>query len=110
MKLNNCPSCGSEHIYEDGNFYVCSICGHLWDEETRIEDEQILDSNGNVLNDGDTVFVIKDLKVKGSSKPIRQGTRVSNITLVPNAADGHNISCKIDGIGSMKLKSEFVKK
>jgi protein PhnA len=88
---------------------VCPECGHEWSrEETTTEEERvILDANGNVLNDGDTVSVIKDLKVKGSSSVVKVGTKVKNIRLV----DGdHDIDCKIDGIGAMKLKSEFVKK
>jgi len=107
--LPNCPKCNSEYTYEDGNMLVCPECGHEWSrEETTTEEERvILDANGNVLNDGDTVSVIKDLKVKGSSSVVKVGTKVKNIRLV----DGdHDIDCKIDGIGAMKLKSEFVKK
>jgi len=92
-----------------GNMLVCPECGHEWSqEETALEDEQVIrDANGNVLADGDTVSVIKDLKVKGSSSVLKIGTRVRNIRLV----DGdHDIDCKIDGFGAMKLKSEFVKK
>lgn len=105
-----CPKCESVYTYEDGHFTVCSECSHMWNEQEETLKNQIKDSNGNVLEDGDTVIVIKDLKVKGSSKPIKQGTRVKNIGLVHNPSDGHNISCKIDGFGSIKLKSEFVKK
>jgi len=109
--LPSCPKCQSEYTYEDGAMLVCPECGHEWtreemaaaDEEARI----IKDANGNVLNDGDMVTVIKDLKVKGSSSVVKVGTTVKNIRLV----DGdHDIDCKIDGIGAMKLKSEFVKK
>ena len=90
MTLPNCPECKSEYTYEDGNMLVCPMCAYEWSPE-----------------DADTVSVIKDLKVKGSSSTLKQGTRVKNIRLV----DGdHNIDCKIDGFGAMKLKSEFVKK
>lgn len=109
-KLPNCPKCNSEYTYEDGPLLICPECAHEWTvNETEInEDEKIFkDANGNVLNDGDTVTIIKDLKVKGSSSVLKQGTRVKNIRLI----DGdHDINCKIDGFGAMKLKSEFVKK
>lgn len=82
----------------------------MWNEQEGTLKNQIKDSNGNVLEDGDTVIVIKDLKVKGSSKPIKQGTKVKNISLIYDSSDGHNINCKIDGFGSIKLKSEFVEK
>jgi protein PhnA len=109
--LPKCPKCGSEYTYEDGNMFVCPECGHEWSREGEPEDlgdeAAITDANGNVLVDGDTVTVIKDLKVKGSSLVVKVGTKVKNIRLV----DGdHDIDCKIDGIGAMKLKSEFVKK
>ncbi|MEK3856398.1 zinc ribbon domain-containing protein YjdM [Cytobacillus sp. FSL H8-0458] len=109
--LPNCPKCSSEYTYEDGVLLVCPVCAHEWTAESEInslEDEKVIkDSNGNVLTDGDTVSVIKDLKVKGSSSVIKIGTKVKNIRLV----DGdHDIDCKIDGFGAMKLKSEFVKK
>lgn len=108
--LPNCPQCGSEFTYADANHYVCPECAHEWAQDAPVEqgDERVIkDSNGNVLQDGDTVTVIKDLKVKGSSLVVKVGTKVKNIRLV----DGdHDIDCKIDGIGAMKLKSEFVKK
>jgi len=109
--LPNCPKCGSEYTYNDGSQYVCPECAHEWsiDAQTDAEsdDRIIKDANGNVLQDGDTVTVIKDLKVKGSSLVVKVGTKVKGIRLV----DGdHDIDCKIDGIGAMKLKSEFVKK
>ncbi|MFT2114462.1 zinc ribbon domain-containing protein YjdM [Acinetobacter baumannii] len=88
-------------------------CSHEWKEgEALVTEEQevIKDANGNVLADGDSVTVIKDLKIKGSSSVVKVGTKVKSIRLVPDASDGHNIDCKIDGIGQMKLKSEFVKK
>jgi len=111
MSLPNCPSCSSEFTYEDGINYVCPECAHEWSSQeatSKITDaSEIKDSNGNILQDGDTITVIKDLKVKGSSLVVKVGTKVKNIRLV----DGdHDIDCKIDGIGAMKLKSEFVKK
>ena len=109
--LPSCPNCSSEYTYEDGNMYVCPECAHEWSKEAAAassdEADVIKDSNGNILQDGDTVSVIKDLKVKGSSSVVKVGTKVKNIRLV----DGdHDIDCKIDGIGAMQLKSEFVKK
>ncbi len=108
--LPNCPECSSEYTYEDGNLIVCPECGYEWsEEEAAIKEEEaaIKDANGNVLTDGDTVTVIKDLKLKGSSTVVKVGTKVKNIRLI----DGdHNIDCKIDGIGPIQLKSEFVKK
>lgn len=110
-QLPSCPVCQSTYTYTDGFLFICPECGHEWNKEGADESKEhaqiIKDANGNVLQDGDTVIVIKDLKVKGSSSVIKVGTRVKNIRLV----DGdHNIDCKIDGIGEMQLKSEFVKK
>lgn len=109
--LPGCPQCQSDFTYEDGEFLVCPECGHEWkagDVSSEASDEAgIRDANGNALVDGDTVTVIKDLKVKGSSLVVKVGTRVKNIRLVEG---DHDIDCKIDGIGAMKLKSEFVKK
>ena len=108
--LPKCPECSSQYTYEDRDQYVCPECGHEWSQlggEAESEESGITDANGNPLADGDTVTVIKDLKVKGSSSVVKVGTKVKNIRLV----DGdHDIDCKIDGIGAMKLKSEFVKK
>ncbi|MDD2759752.1 MAG: zinc ribbon domain-containing protein YjdM [Methylomonas sp.] len=109
--LPNCPKCGSEFTYSDGDQYICPECAHEWAISGHAEgagDERVIkDAHGNVLQDGDSVTVIKDLKVKGSSLVVKVGTKVKNIRLV----DGdHDIDCKIDGIGAMKLKSEFVKK
>jgi protein PhnA len=109
--LPNCPKCNSEYTYEDGSLLICPECAHEWAlgaESNHSEDQKVIkDANGNVLNDGDSVTVIKDLKVKGSSSVLKIGTKVKNIRLV----DGdHDIDCKIDGFGAMKLKSEFVKK
>ena len=107
----NCPKCNSEHTYQDGLFLVCPECAHEWSPESVAAPEEtssvIKDANGNVLQDGDTVTVIKDLKVKGSSTVVKVGTKVRNIRLVEG---DHDIDCKIDGIGAMKLKSQFVKK
>ena len=108
--LPHCPKCNSEYTYEDGSQYVCPECANEWPqqaEESVDEVKVVKDSVGNTLQDGDTVTVIKDLKVKGSSLVIKVGTKVKNIRLV----DGdHDIDCKIDGVGAMQLKSEFVKK
>lgn len=110
MSLPNCPKCNSEYTYEDRDLLVCPECGHEWSASGGTEDEEgrvVKDANGNILKDGDSVTVIKDLKVKGSSSVVKIGTKVKNIRLV----DGdHDIDCKIDGFGAMKLKSEFVKK
>ena len=108
--LPPCPQCQSAYTYEDGAQLVCPECGHEWSAEAPVsgdEERVIKDANGNLLQDGDTVTVIKDLKVKGSSLVVKVGTKVKNIRLV----DGdHDIDCRIDGIGAMKLKSEFVRK
>lgn len=111
-----CPQCGSEHVYPDGELWICPECAHEWNPANAgaaaadgAGDAVVKDANGNVLADGDSVTVIKDLKVKGSSLVVKGGTKVKNIRLT-DGADGHNIACKIDGIGAMNLKSEFVKK
>jgi protein PhnA len=108
--LPTCPQCGSAFTYEDGDNFVCPEYAHEWPQKAATSTDEtrvIRDSNGNVLQDGDTVTVIKDLKIKGSSSVVKVGTKVKNIRLV----DGdHDIDCKIDGIGAMSLKSEFVKK
>lgn len=109
--LPSCPQCQSAFTYEDGAMYVCPECAHEWPKaasaEAAEEKKIVRDAVGNILNDGDTVTVIKDLKVKGSSLVIKVGTKAKNIRLV----DGdHDIDCKVDGIGAMQLKSEFVKK
>lgn len=109
-ELAPCPECKSVYTYEDGTQLVCPECGHEWAEGEAVADDAdkvIRDAHGNELQDGDTITVIKDLKVKGSSSVVKVGTKVKNIRLV----DGdHDIDCKIDGVGAMKLKSEFVKK
>lgn len=108
MSLPNCPQCQSEYIYEDGNFFICPECAHEFSQDDLHEQEEVVkDSNGNVLDDGDTVTVIKDLKIKGTSNAVKVGTKVKNIRLIEG---DHNIDCKIPGHGAMKLKSEFVKK
>ena len=107
----NCPKCNSEYTYEDGSMYVCPECAHEWSQHAEVEvnsDEKVFkDCNGNILKDGDSVTVIKDLKVKGSSLVVKQGTKVQNIRLVEG---DHDSDCKIDGIGAMSLKTQFVKK
>lgn len=103
-----CPKCGSEYTYEQDNLMVCSQCFNEWDPEELVNEDKVLDSNGNELKDRDSVVVIKDLPVKGAPKPIKAGTKVKNIRLRPDS--DHNIDCKIDGFGAMSLKSEFVKK
>lgn len=110
-KLPNCPKCNSEYTYEDGDIFVCPECAHEWTADSKTENSEeemiVKDSNGNILSNGDSVLIIKDLKVKGSSSDLKRGTKVKNIRLVEG---DHNIDCRIDGFGAMKLKSEFVKK
>lgn len=108
--LPNCPKCDSEYTYQDGILYICPERAHEWgnDEGKNNEsDLSVKDAHGNILQDGDSVTVIKDLKIKGSSSVVKVGTKVKNIRLIEG---DHNIDCRIDGIGAMKLKSEFVKK
>lgn len=109
--LPKCPTCNSEYTYEDGTLYVCPECAHEWSKdsiaETAAPESVVRDAYGNVLHDGDTVTMIKDLKVKGASSALKVGTKVKSIRLIEG---DHNIDCKIDGFGAMKLKSEFVKK
>ncbi|MCU0467214.1 MAG: zinc ribbon domain-containing protein YjdM [Arcicella sp.] len=108
-----CPKCNCEYTYPSDNLLICPECFHEWTlEEVEntgddFSDKKVIDSNGNELQNGDTVIVIKDLPVKGAPKPIKAGTKVKNIRLTDGA---HNIDCKIDGFGSMGLKSEFVRK
>jgi protein PhnA len=109
-----CPNCQSEHAYQDRDLWICPECAHEWstaaDAAAPTQQEAgVRDAHGHVLADGDSVIVMKDLKVKGSSSVVKGGTKVRNIRL-QEATDGHNIACKIDGIGAMNLKSEFVKK
>lgn len=108
-----CPKCNYDYPYElEANLWECSDCTHQWDPNAVAEVvvAEIKDANGNILQDGDTVTVIKDLKVKGASGAVKVGTKVKNIRLIHDAADGHDIACKVDGFGAMNLKSEFVKK
>ena len=109
--LPSCPACKSAYTYEDGDNYICPECAHEWPQAAAVapteQQKVVRDAHGNELHDGDAVTVIKDLKIKGSSLVVKVGTKVRNIRLV----DGdHDIDCKIDGIGAMGLKSEFVKK
>jgi len=109
-KLPNCPDCGSEYTYENSDLLMCPECGHEWSKDLEGKKEDALvfrDSNGNILSNGDTVVVIKDLKLKGSSSVIKVGTKVKNIRLVEG---DHDIDCRIPGIGAMGLKTEFVRK
>ncbi|HEX4925558.1 MAG TPA: zinc ribbon domain-containing protein YjdM [Bdellovibrionales bacterium] len=114
---SNCPKCSSANIYQDGNLWVCPECSHEWSALAPLgeasapaaADNVIRDANGNILNDGDSVIVIKELKIKGASSVVKVGTKVKNIRL-SDAGDGHDIACKIDGIGAINLKSEFVRK
>lgn len=117
-----CPKCNSQYTYADsgGHLWVCPECAHEWSRfeqestsdsnDSGLGDSEIKDANGNVLADGDSVTVLKDLKIKGSSSVVKGGTKVRNIRLLTDAVDGHDIACKIDGIGSINLKSQFVKK
>jgi protein PhnA len=109
-----CPKCKSQFTYSTGILMTCPECFHEWNPEEEsaaaeaaVAASIIKDANGNPLQDGDTVVVIKDLPVKGSSKPVKAGTKVKNIKLVEG---DHNIACKVDGFGAMGLKSEFVRK
>lgn len=107
-----CPKCNSEYTYQDNALFICPECAYEWTNEiekiiTYDQDLIIKDAYGNTLKDGDSITVIKDLKIKGSSQVVKVGTKVKNIRLIQG---DHNIDCKIDGIGAMKLKSEFVKK
>jgi protein PhnA len=108
--LPPCPQCQSEYTYEDGPLLICRSCAHEWSKDAAgsVEERRVWkDAHGNVLQDGDSVTVIKDLKIKGSSSVVKVGTKVKNIRLI----DGdHDIDCKIEGFGSMQLKSEFIKK
>ena len=112
--IPNCPKCDSEYTYEEGSLYICPMCAYEWNKDAAAVDEEevglvVKDANGNILQDGDSVTVIKDLKVKGSSDGIKVGTKIKTIRLV-EGNDGHNIDCKVPGVGAIKLKQEFVKK
>jgi protein PhnA len=109
--LPKCPKCGSEYTYQDGLLFTCPECAHEWSSTAQADTETgpavVKDANGNELHDGDTVTLIKTLKIKGASTDLKLGTKVKNIRLVEG---DHNIDCRIEGFGPMKLKSEFVKK
>ena len=110
MGLPNCPLCQSEYTYEDRGLYICPECAHEWSGESAGEVEEglvVKDINGNLLVDGDSVTVMKDLKVKGAQSVLKKGTKVKSIRLVDS---DHNTECNIDGLGPMKLKSEVVQK
>jgi protein PhnA len=109
--LPNCPICSCEYTYELGALLVCPECAHEWQLQDEVEapERVVKDSAGNVLADGDTVTIVKDLKVKGSSTSVKVGTKVKNIRLI-SPVDGHDIDAKVDGFGSMYLKSSMVKK
>ena len=111
MALPNCPKCGGEYVYEDGALLICPECAYEWSQaeaDAEAEAALVKDANGNILQDGDTVVIIKDLKVKGASNALKQGTKVKNIRLIDDGV--HNIDCNIPGFGAMSLKSEYVKK
>ncbi len=110
--IPNCPKCESEFTYEEGSLFICPMCAYEWSKDAVEEVEAglvVRDANGNILEEGDNVTVIKDLKVKGSSDGIKVGTKIKGIHLV-EGSDGHNIDCKVPGVGAIKLKQEFVKK
>jgi len=116
MKIEQtCPKCQYEYPYQEDSRWICPDCNHEWSDQPLTEidnviaEEQIKDAHGNILSSGDSVSIIKDLKVKGASSVLKTGTKVKNIRLV-ESSDGHNISCRIEGFGAMNLKSEFVKK
>jgi len=113
MSLPNCPECNSEYTYEDGVMYICPECAHEWSKDAQAETDSagiIKDTNGNELHDGDSVTVTKDLKIKGSSNVVKVGTKVKIRLIDPDQNAGHDIDCKIPGLGGMKLKSKHVKK
>ncbi|WP_159648715.1 zinc ribbon domain-containing protein YjdM [Erysipelothrix aquatica] len=107
MTYPSCPQCNENYTYEDRGMFVCPMCAHEWSENEAMAEDVIRDAHGSILNDGDSIIIIKDLKVKGASAPLKQGTKVKNIKLVEG---DHNIDCRIEGFGAMSLKSEFVKK
>ena len=112
MSCPPCPHCQSEFVYQDQSLFICPECAHEWNPSEAEAEETVTvkDAHGTLLAEGDKVTMIKDLKVKGSSSSVKVGTKVKNIRLIHDAADGHDIACKIDGFGAMNLKSEFVKK
>lgn len=112
-EIPNCPKCESSYAYEDRDNYICPECAHEWSAAGAADTDYVVkDSNGNILASGDSVSVIRDLKVKGSSSVVKVGTKVKNIRVLEaeHVVDGHDIDCKIDGFGAMKLKGSVVKK
>jgi len=107
--IPNCPKCNSEYTYEDGELVVCPECAYEWNPEF-VEENVVRDVNGNILNDGDSVTVIKKLDVKGSSTGIKQGTKIKNIKIKLENDGFHDIDCKVDGIGRIEITSKYVKK
>ncbi|MDO4449547.1 MAG: zinc ribbon domain-containing protein YjdM [Moraxella sp.] len=111
MTYPACPKCTENYTYADNDLLICPMCGHEWQADEATDDLPVIkDAVGNVLADGDNVTVVKDLKVKGSSTPIKVGTKVKSIRLIYDAPDDHDIDCKVEGFGAMKLKSSVVKK
>lgn len=112
-EIADCPKCGSKFTYQDGELFICPECSHEWKETLEVEEEkpkgEVKDAHGNILKDGDSVTIIKDIKVKGSSSVIKVGVKVKDIRIV-DEVNGHNIEAKVPGFGSMMLKSEIVKK
>jgi len=112
-EIPKCMKCGSEYTYEVDGMYICPDCGHEWSKDAAaevVEEELVVrDANGNLLKDGDSVTVVKEIKVKGASSPIKAGVKIKDIRLVEEV-NGHNIDVKIKGFGSLLLKSELVKK
>ena len=111
MTYPACPKCTENYTYADNDLLICPMCSHEWRADEATDDLPVIkDAVGNVLADGDSVTVVKDLKVKGSSTPIKVGTKVKSIRLIYDAPDDHDIDCKVEGFGAMKLKSSVVKK
>lgn len=111
MTYPACPKCTENYTYADNDLLICPMCSHEWQADEATDDLPVIkDAVGNVLADGDSVTVVKDLKVKGSSTPIKVGTKVKSIRLIYDAPDDHDIDCKVEGFGAMKLKSSVVKK
>lgn len=113
VELPNCPKCNSEYTYEDGNLLICPECAHEWTKPIEGEDEEkevvTRDVNGNILKDGDAVTLIRDVKVKGTSSVMKIGTKIKSIRII-ESVNGHDLDCKVDGIGGIYLKSSLVKK
>ncbi|MGX6980200.1 zinc ribbon domain-containing protein YjdM [Vagococcus elongatus] len=112
MTIPNCPECGSTYVYQDQALFICPECGFEFTESASETNEETIvkDANGNLLATGDTVTVVKDLKVKGGSGPIKKGTKIKNIRILDEPVNDHNVDGKVDGIGMLQLKSEFLKK